>query len=314
MWVNLGGIWQRRRLRIKVCVVSGDQKSQDYICGRMSINEGNAGCIHRGCMTSVVNSTDVGENGVLSGGCRKPVTDVLTRLNEMALLNITDDDSGLMSVVVKLLPAEDKKQIRLVSAQLNRTQRLAKDILNKVFSMHPHRNAFKGIDFGANPNGILVAATEDHLHLGESGLVLNLGEVAYGGLTPGECTETERIICLKVTSSKSSISSEYPRGTVKSNFGRLTLCSHKEKVGAIFYLLLALHDKRGREVIGKAHKRQQKKYITFPTKKADQKLSSETKKSSYSNGKPRKKWKVSSLSAAPVGTEPPESECETDDD
>jgi len=216
--------------------------------------------------------------------------------------------------VVKLLPAEDKKQIRLVSAQLNRTQRLAKDILNKVFLMHPHLNAFKGIDFGANPNGILVAATEDHLHLGELGLVLNLGEVAYGGLTPGECTETERIICSKVTSSKSSILSEYPCGTVKSDFDRLTLCSHKEKVGAVFCLLLALHDERGCEVTGKAHKRQQKKYITFPTKKAVQKLSSETKKSSSSNGKPVKKWKVLSLSAAAVDTESPESECETDDD
>jgi len=111
---------QRRRLRIKVCVVSGDQKSQDYICGRMSINGGNAARVHRGCMTLAVNSTDVGENGVLLGGCRKPAMDIMKRLNDLALLDVTDDGSGsgLMSDVVGLLPAEEKKQISLVAGQL----------------------------------------------------------------------------------------------------------------------------------------------------------------------------------------------------
>jgi hypothetical protein len=48
--------------------------------------------------------------------------------------------------------------------------------------MHPLRNAFDGEPFGANKHGILVATTEDHLHAGESGIMLNLAEVAYGGL------------------------------------------------------------------------------------------------------------------------------------
>jgi len=59
MWVNLGGEWQRRKLRIKVCFVSGNQKSEDYICGCMSINGGNAGQIHRGCMASAAQSFSV---------------------------------------------------------------------------------------------------------------------------------------------------------------------------------------------------------------------------------------------------------------
>jgi hypothetical protein len=29
MWVNLGGVWERRWLHIKLCLVSGNQKSQD---------------------------------------------------------------------------------------------------------------------------------------------------------------------------------------------------------------------------------------------------------------------------------------------
>jgi len=60
--------------------------------------------------------------------------------------------------------------------------------------MHAHRNAFDGIDFGANKHDILRAATEDHLHSCESGIMFNVAEVAYKGLTPSELTEFEGII------------------------------------------------------------------------------------------------------------------------
>jgi hypothetical protein len=44
LWVNLGGVWQQRRLHIHVCAVSmGDQKSQDHLCGRKLTNNG-LGC------------------------------------------------------------------------------------------------------------------------------------------------------------------------------------------------------------------------------------------------------------------------------
>jgi hypothetical protein len=52
--------------------------------------------------------------------------------------------------------------------------------------MHPLRNAFDGVPFGANKHGILVATREDHLHACESGIMLNLAEVAYGGLTQAQ--------------------------------------------------------------------------------------------------------------------------------
>jgi hypothetical protein len=53
----------------------------------------------------------------------------------------------------------------------------------------------------------------------------------------------------------SSILVEYPRGTVKTDFGKLTLCSHKEKVGSVFYLLIVLHNKQGHEIIEMCGKR-----------------------------------------------------------
>jgi hypothetical protein len=47
-------------------------------------------------------------------------------------------------------------------------------MLGRTYSIHPLRNAFDGLPFGANKYGILVATTEDHLHARESGIMLNL--------------------------------------------------------------------------------------------------------------------------------------------
>jgi hypothetical protein len=58
-----------------------------------------------------------------------------------------------------------------------------------------------------------------------------------------------------------------PRGTTKKNFGNLTLCSHKEKVRIIYYLLPALHDKCCHSIFEQAQTRQKTRYSTFPTRK-----------------------------------------------
>jgi len=113
MWVNLGGIWKKKRVRVYLAVVSGDQKSQDFLCGRKAINNGSAGRVHRGCMASAVNSTAVGSGGVLHGGCQKPPIEVLNRLNYLALMDVTDDaQSGPMAIVNKILPVDTAKQRR----------------------------------------------------------------------------------------------------------------------------------------------------------------------------------------------------------
>jgi hypothetical protein len=80
--------------------------------------------------------------------------------------------------------------------------------------MHAHRNAFDGIDFGANEHRILVATAEDHLQSCKSGIMLNLAEVAYGGLSDSERSELEDIVRKDVLACMSSILADYPRGTV----------------------------------------------------------------------------------------------------
>jgi hypothetical protein len=245
MWVNLGGTWRKMRLRILLSVVSGNQKSQDYLCGWKASNNGSAGSVHRGCMASAVYATAVGPGRVLHRGCQKPQTQVLRRLNDLALMDVSDvAKSGQICQVHQLLPVNScNKQLekRHALELFRHVQKLSIGILGSIFTMHAHCNAFDGINFGANEHGILVATAEDHLHSFESGVMLNLSEVAYGRLTDMERNELECTIRMTVRGCSSSVLAEYPRGTLKTDFGKLTNCSHKEKVGSVFYLLIGLH-------------------------------------------------------------------------
>jgi hypothetical protein len=59
-----------------------------------------------------------------------------------------------------------------------------------------------------------------------------------------------------------------PCGTRKGTFGNLTLCSHKEKVSIIYYLLLALHNEGScSSIFGQAQTKQKRRYSTFLTRK-----------------------------------------------
>jgi hypothetical protein len=80
MMINLGGVWPKRRLHIHVSVVMGNQKSQDYICGRNSINSGNAGSrVHHSCTTSGLQASN------MVASCCLANPDVISQLNKIAM-------------------------------------------------------------------------------------------------------------------------------------------------------------------------------------------------------------------------------------
>jgi hypothetical protein len=115
-------------------------------------------------------------------------------------------------------------------AYIQQQQRLAKAILGRTFLMHPLRNAFTDMPFGANKHGILVVTVEDHLHSCESGILLHhTSKVAYKHLMAAESKKFEWIICNKVTACKSSALSKYPQGMIKKNFSKLTLSVTKRR-------------------------------------------------------------------------------------
>jgi hypothetical protein len=196
MMINLGGIWQKCRLHIHVSVVMGNQKSQDYLCGRKSIHSGNAGRVHHSCMTSGLHASNT------VAGCCLANPDVISQLNEIAMMELNESVPGPAMTIRELLPSLtnlEKQEYKKALEFLNRRVKLARSILAKTYSMHPLRNAFDGVPFGANKHGILVATTEDHLHACESGIMLNLAEVAYRGLMAAESKVFEQIIWSKVT-------------------------------------------------------------------------------------------------------------------
>jgi hypothetical protein len=112
-------------------------------------------------MASAVYATAVGPGGVLHGGCQKPPTQVLRRLNDLALIDVSDvAELGPISQVHQLLPVNSRNEQlekRRALELFRRVQKLSIGILGSIFTMHAYHNAFDGIDFGANEHGILVA-------------------------------------------------------------------------------------------------------------------------------------------------------------
>jgi hypothetical protein len=222
--VNLGGIWQRKRLHLHVTVVMGDQKSQDYLCGRKSTNSGNAGRVHRSCMASAVSASNVSTT-VSPSPCWLVSYEVVHVMNKLALTSVDEAVPGTAQELRDALPmvtATEKREYKRAIEYLKQQKRLAVAILGRVYSMHPLRNAFAGVPFGANQHGIFVTTTEDHLHATESAIMFHVAEVAYHGMTAGERSEFEQIIRTKVSGCWSSALSDYPWGTTKKNFGLLT--------------------------------------------------------------------------------------------
>jgi hypothetical protein len=143
--------------------------------------------------------------------------DVISKLNEIAMMELNECLPGPAKTISDTFPRSttlEKHEYKKALDFLNRRVKLARNILalGRTYSMHPLRNTFDGVPFGASKYGILVATAEDHLHACESGIMLNLAEVAYGGLTKAESKVFEQTIQYKVTTCQSSALSELPRG------------------------------------------------------------------------------------------------------
>jgi hypothetical protein len=144
MMINLGGVWQKRRLHIHVSVVMGDQKSRDYLCGRKSNNSGNAGRVHHSCMTSGLQASNT-----VAGYCLAN-PDVISKLNKIALTELNECLPGPAKTIIDTLPRSTtlkKCEYKKALDFLNRRVKLARNILGRTYSMHPLGNAFDCVPF-----------------------------------------------------------------------------------------------------------------------------------------------------------------------
>jgi len=133
MMINLGGVWQKRRLHIHVSVVMGDQKSQDYLCGRKSINSRNAGRVHCSCMTSGLQASN------MVAGCCLANPDVISQLNEIAMMELNECLPCPAKTISDTLPRSttlEKHEYKKALGFLNRIVKLARSILGRAYSMY----------------------------------------------------------------------------------------------------------------------------------------------------------------------------------
>lgn len=159
-----------------ITITNPDQKSQDHLCGWKSTNSGNAGRVHHSCMASAVVASNV-STATNTSPCQLASHEVIHELNKLALASTNEMVNAPAQDLSNTLPtvtATEKREYKRAIEYLKHQKRVAISILGRVFSMHPLRNAFEGIPFGANCHGILVATTEDHLHATELGIMFTL--------------------------------------------------------------------------------------------------------------------------------------------
>jgi hypothetical protein len=98
MMINLGGLRQKGRLHIHVPVDMGNQKSQDYICGRKSINSRNARRVQHSCITSGLQASNT------VAGCCLANPDVISKLNKIAMTELNESLPSPAKTISETLP------------------------------------------------------------------------------------------------------------------------------------------------------------------------------------------------------------------
>jgi hypothetical protein len=147
MSVNLGGLWQKRRLHIHVAAVMGDQLSQDHLVGRKPINSGNAGRVHRVCMSLAVQAFNVSNDShTASEECRLVNHEIIRQLNNLALMELDPSVNGPAKTVNEALSTDtvpERKEHKKSVDYMRRVARLAEAILGKVYSLNvPGKECF----------------------------------------------------------------------------------------------------------------------------------------------------------------------------
>jgi hypothetical protein len=73
-------------------------------------------------------------------------------------------------------------------------QKLCDRILHQVYGSHAVDDAFFGLDFGKNKNGIFQATLTDILHTIQEGVVPKLLQVCYGMMGDKQRTEVDNLV------------------------------------------------------------------------------------------------------------------------
>ena len=214
--LKLFGTVYQVRLLLEVAFVIGDQLSQDTHCCQKKINGGGAGHVHRSCLTSFLNASSQKKEG-----CQSVPKSVLDNLcNSIWLWEDKDKrEAYYQATQQQFAPAAPPRDVLKQFATVARVRsQVAREILEKVFSLYPVRNAWSSLSFGSNNNGIHRATLDDPMHYNSTGLFSYLAQIAFGGLLPKEAQELEEYL-REDFSMRSSVWYDLPQG--KFSFHKL---------------------------------------------------------------------------------------------
>lgn len=273
--LEIGGTVHHVRIIIEVAFVIGDQLSQDHLCGRRLVHSG-AGRIHRGCFTSYMNAATTPPKE----GCFRIPKKIYDQLIHI-ILEWDDEDTRLkrFETCQDQLSSSDRPiSNNQLSSILRFRAQLARDILEKVYSLHPIRNAFNKLSFGCNEDGIHRATLDDPMHFNSSGLFFYLAQVTFHGLLPKDCESVENSM-RRDASKRSSVRYDLPRSSYRKGFSNVTMLTASEKVGIMHFLYCMLSTEEVQKIFEKNIMRQQKKYLGCTDSNG---LSEDSCKQSYS--------------------------------
>ena len=179
----------------------GDQLSQDTHCCWKKINAGGAGRVHRACMTSFINALKPHNHE-----CTPVPKKVIDDLSEIVWLYEDDDKREAHYASSFPIGATGTGPIETQIMDVTKIRaKVTREILEKVFSVYPVKNAWSDVSFGSNKNGIHYASVDNAMHYNSGGLFLYLAQIPFQGLTPTEAEELERYMREDYTTNRSSV-------------------------------------------------------------------------------------------------------------
>jgi hypothetical protein len=240
----------------------GDNKSQDTVAGRKADCGPCCPRMSRRCLTNASSSAKS-----VHACC--PVNALAIECLSMGALGCThgdkNGDASAMSLGCTSIPLSDnldhwnqfmgtiqsraKKAVYIRCRKLR--QKLCVQILHRVIGSHPVDNAFFGLDFGSNKEGIFRATLTDILDTTEEGLIPKFLSVFCGLMGDTQRAKVDSVVELMFGEghNRSGERNSHPPVSFTRGYTQLTRLSANERLGQLFVLCVLLQTTLGREVL-----------------------------------------------------------------
>lgn len=262
-----GDLVKSLRIVIPFAGMVGDNKSQDTIVARIVDYSKSSPRLSHRCLTEFSGSADSDHSCFLVSakaveclsmgalgctyGCRTIPDDAAgLPANRLAFASIPlSDNLDQWKAFIDTFTTKKEKDANVRYRKVR--QKLCVAMLHKVFGSHPVDNAFFGLDFGSNREGIFRATLTDILHTIEEGIIPKFLNVFYGLMGDSQRAKIDSLVELFFGEgqNRSSERPAYPKVGFLRGYTDLSRLSANERQGQLFVLSVLLQTKAGRTVL-----------------------------------------------------------------